>query len=86
MTSYHFIFSFNVCFTKLLNAFFASIFRYRCYDRSRTYVVMCNADGEMFGEFTLTLLHTFLPKLFCPEGMGGVQNGSGNSEGVGRLF
>ena len=24
-----------------------------------------------------------MPKLFFPEGMGGVQNGSGNSEGVG---
>ena len=27
-----------------------------------------------------------MPKLFCPEGMGGVQNGSGNSEGVGGYF
>ena len=35
----------------------------------------------MFGVF-----HTFLPKLFLPEGMEGVQNSSGNSEGVRRLF
>ena len=27
-----------------------------------------------------------MPKLFFPEGMGGVQNSSGNSEGVGGLF
>ena len=47
LTSYHFIFPFKACFTKMLNAFFASIFRHRCYDRSRTFVVtgMCDADG-----------------------------------------
>ena len=27
-------------------------------------------------------LHTLSPKLFFPEGMGGVQNTRGNSEGV----
>ena len=27
-----------------------------------------------------------MPKLFFPEGMGGVQNSSGNSGGVGGLF
>ena len=32
------------------------------------------------------LENTFLPKLFFPEGMGGVQNSSGNSEGVGGDF
>ena len=26
-------------------------------DQEHNYVVMCNADGEMFGEFTLTLTH-----------------------------
>ena len=31
----------------------------------------------------LLLQHTFLPKLFFPEGMGVVQNSSGNSGGVG---
>ena len=31
LTSYHFIFSFKACFTKLLNDFFASIFRYSSY-------------------------------------------------------
>ena len=64
LTSCHLIFSFKACFTKLLNAFFASIFRYRCYDRSRTFVVMCNADGYMFGEFTLIYFNT-LPCLNC---------------------
>ena len=39
-------------------------------------------------ECLLLLSHTFLPKLFFPEGMGGggVQNSSGNSGGVGGLF
>ena len=27
-----------------------------------------------------------MPKLFFPEGMGGVQNSNGNSEGVGGYF
>ena len=40
LTSYHFIFSFKASFTKLLNDFFASIFRYRRYNRSRILVVM----------------------------------------------
>ena len=34
-------------------------------------------------ECLLLLKHTFLPRLFFPEGMGGVQNSSGNSGGVG---
>ena len=37
-------------------------------------------------ECLLLLEHTFLPKLFFPEGMGGVQNSSGNSRGVGGYF
>ena len=39
----------------------------------------------MFGVFTFTLTH-FLAKTIFPEGMGGVQNSSGNSGGVGGLF
>ena len=34
-------------------------------------------------ECLLLLKHTFFPKLFFPEGIGGVQNSSGNSGGVG---
>ena len=37
LTSYHFIFSFKACFTKLLNDFFVSIFRYRRYNPSRIF-------------------------------------------------
>ena len=37
----------------------------------------------MFGEFTFTLTH-FLTKHIFPEAMGGVQNSSGYSGGVGR--
>ena len=32
------------------------------------------------------LENTFLPKLFFPEGMGCVQNSSGNSKGVGVIL
>ena len=39
----------------------------------------------MFGVFTFSL-HFLVPKLFFPEGMGGVQNSSGNFGGVGGLF
>ena len=37
-------------------------------------------------ECLLLLKHTFLPKLFFPGGMGGVQNSSGNSRGVGGRY
>ena len=37
LTSCHLIFSFKACFTKLLNDFFASIFRYRRYNRPRIF-------------------------------------------------
>ena len=36
----------------------------------------------MFGVFTFSLTH-FLAKTIFPEGMGGVQNSSRNSKGVG---
>ena len=36
----------------------------------------------MFGLFTFSLTH-FLAKIIFPGGMGGVQNSSGNSKGVG---
>ena len=39
----------------------------------------------MFGVFSFTLTH-FLAKTIFPEGMGGVQNSSGNSGGVGGYF
>ena len=39
----------------------------------------------MFGVFTFTLTH-FLAKTIFPEGMGGVQNSSGNSGWVGGYF
>ena len=39
----------------------------------------------MFGLFTFSLTH-FLAKIIFPGGMGGVQDSSGNSEGVGGLF
>ena len=69
LTSYHndFIFSFTACFTKLLNDFFATIFRYRRYNRSRILVVMCNANRLMFGVFTFSLTH-FLAKIFFSRG------------------
>ena len=79
--------SFKGSFTKLLNVFFASIFRYRCYDRSRTYVVMCNADGKMFGEMfdfnTLSCLNCFVQRVWgvykmvveIPKGWGGYFSG-----------
>ena len=58
---YHFIFSLKACFTKLLNAFFASIFRCRCYNHLRILVVMRNGDDQMFQVFTFTLTQ-FLAK------------------------
>ena len=39
----------------------------------------------MFGVFTFSLTH-FLAKIIFPGGMGGVQNNSGNSGGVGGYF
>ena len=39
----------------------------------------------MFGVFTSSLTH-FLAKISFPGGMGGVQNSSGNSGGVGGYF
>ena len=45
MTSYHFIFSSKACFTKLLNVFFASIFR--SYDGSRILGGVCKIVVEI---------------------------------------
>ena len=70
LTSHHFIFSFKACFAKLLNDFFASIFRYRHYNRSRILVVMCNANRQMFGVFTFSLTH-FLANIIFSRGYGG---------------
>ena len=47
--------------------------------------VQCRSVAKCL-ESLLLLKHTFLPKPFFPEGMGGVQNGSGNSEGVGVIL
>ena len=49
--------------------------------------VQCKWLNVWSVESLLLLQHTFLPKLFFPEGMGGVPNSSGNSGGVrGGLF
>ena len=77
MTSEHFTL---FCFTKVLNAFFVSIFRYRCYNRLRICAMQIAKCLECL------LLTHFLVITIFPKCMEGVQNSSGNSRGVGVIL
>ena len=62
LTSCHndFIFSFKACFTKVLNDFFASIFRYRHYNRSRL-LVQCNVQCKSLNVWSVYFFFDTLP-------------------------
>ena len=86
LTSYHFIFSFKACFTKLLNDFFASVFRYRRYNliENISSYVQCKSLNALSVYFFFDALSC--QNYFFQGVCGGVQKSSGNSGGAGSYF